>query len=49
VSWGKVSPRAKKRVVHVDATIALPIITHGLVTGGVKRRKPSDVLKAIIP
>jgi len=43
VSWGKVSPRARKKVVYVDATIALPIIAHGLVDGGVKRRKPADL------
>jgi deoxyhypusine synthase len=43
VSWGKVSPKAKKRVVYVDATIALPIITHALVDGGVKRSRKSDL------
>ncbi|AFK51042.1 putative deoxyhypusine synthase [Thermogladius calderae 1633] len=43
VSWGKVSPRAKKRVVYVDATIALPLISHGLVSGGVKRRRTADL------
>jgi deoxyhypusine synthase len=42
VSWGKVSPKAKKRVVYVDATIALPLIAHGLVAGGVKRSNPRD-------
>ncbi|MEM1732764.1 MAG: deoxyhypusine synthase [Desulfurococcaceae archaeon] len=42
VSWGKVSPVAKKRVVYVDATIALPLIAHGLFTGGIKRVKPFD-------
>ena len=43
VSWGKVSPRAKKRVVYVDATIALPIITHALVDGNVKRSYKADL------
>ncbi|MCY0868932.1 MAG: deoxyhypusine synthase [Desulfurococcus sp.] len=43
VSWGKVSPRARKKQVHVDATIALPIIAHGLVEGGVKRKRPADL------
>ncbi|MEM1700031.1 MAG: deoxyhypusine synthase [Desulfurococcaceae archaeon] len=42
ISWGKVSPKAKKKTVHVDATIALPIIAHGLVSGGIKRSKPFD-------
>lgn len=37
VSWGKVSPKAKKKVVYVDATIALPIVVHALIDGGVKR------------
>lgn len=43
VSWGKVSPRAKKKVVYVDATIALPLIAHGLIDGGVRRRRPADL------
>ncbi|MEE8403096.1 MAG: deoxyhypusine synthase family protein, partial [Candidatus Hydrothermarchaeaceae archaeon] len=30
VSWGKVSTRAKKVQVYVDATIALPIVSHAL-------------------
>ncbi|MEM2025017.1 MAG: deoxyhypusine synthase family protein, partial [Desulfurococcaceae archaeon] len=42
VSWGKVSPVAKKRTVHVDATIALPLIAHGLLAGNVKRANPRD-------
>ncbi|MEM3849571.1 MAG: deoxyhypusine synthase family protein, partial [Zestosphaera sp.] len=37
VSWGKVAPEAGKRVVYVDATIALPIVTHALVEGNVRR------------
>ncbi|MEM4718309.1 MAG: deoxyhypusine synthase [Desulfurococcaceae archaeon] len=47
VSWGKVSPRAKKRTVHVDATIALPIVAHGLLTGGVKRKNPQKVIEVL--
>ncbi|MGC8953476.1 deoxyhypusine synthase [Desulfurococcus amylolyticus] len=43
VSWGKVSPKAKKKVVYVDATIALPIIAHALVDGGIRRRRPADL------
>ena len=42
VSWGKVSPLAKKKTVHVDATIALPLVAHGLQVGGVKRKKPKN-------
>jgi deoxyhypusine synthase len=30
ISWGKISQKSKKIQVHVDATIALPIIAHGL-------------------
>jgi len=36
VSWGKINTRAKKVQVNCDATIALPILAHGLM--GVKRR-----------
>lgn len=36
VSWGKISSRAKKVQVICDATIALPILAHGLI--GVRRR-----------
>ena len=43
VSWGKVSPRAKKKVVYVDATIALPVVTHALVDGGIKRLHKTDL------
>ncbi|MGC8983213.1 MAG: deoxyhypusine synthase [Desulfurococcaceae archaeon] len=42
VSWGKVSPRARKKTVHVDATIALPLVAHGLLSSGVKRANPYD-------
>jgi len=42
VSWGKVSPVARKKTVYVDATIALPLISHGLLESGVKRAKPFD-------
>lgn len=43
VSWGKVSPKARKKVVYVDATIALPIVAHALVDGGVKRSHKTDL------
>jgi deoxyhypusine synthase len=47
ISWGKVAPTAKKKMVNVDATIALPLIAHGLKVGGVKRTKPQDVISII--
>lgn len=36
ISWGKISCRSKKAQVFVDATIALPILAHGLMN--VKRK-----------
>jgi len=42
VSWGKVSPHAKKRTVYADATIALPLLVHGLIDEGVRRVNPPD-------
>ncbi|MEM2021902.1 MAG: deoxyhypusine synthase [Zestosphaera sp.] len=42
VSWGKVAPKAMKKVVYVDATIALPIVVHALIDGGVKRIRRHD-------
>lgn len=42
VSWGKVAPKARKRVVYVDATIALPIVAHALVEGNVRRTHKYD-------
>ena len=43
ISWGKVSPKAKKKVVYVDATIALPLIAHGLFEEGLERSSPLDL------
>ena len=42
VSWGKVAPKAKKKTVYVDATIALPLVAHALLEAGVKRNNPYD-------
>jgi deoxyhypusine synthase len=42
VSWGKISTRASRIQVFVDATIALPIVSHALyekTKEGIKRRK----------
>lgn len=41
VSWGKVSAGAKKVQVYVDATIALPIVSHALAEKSKKRKKVS--------
>lgn len=43
VSWGKVSYKAKKRVVYVDATIALPLITQALYEEGIERPAKPDL------
>ncbi|MEM1854480.1 MAG: deoxyhypusine synthase [Desulfurococcaceae archaeon] len=43
ISWGKVSPKARKKVVYVDATIALPLIAHALAEEGVKRERAPDL------
>ena len=43
VSWGKVSPKARKRVVYVDATIALPLIAHAICEENIKRNKVPDL------
>jgi len=37
ISWGKESADTKQVQVHVDATIALPLVISALVSGGVKR------------
>lgn len=42
VSWGKVSPVARKRTVHVDASIALPLVANALAEASIKREKPFD-------
>lgn len=42
VSWGKISPNARKVQVFVDATIALPIVTHAL-------RERVEGLSRIVP
>ncbi len=43
VSWGKVSPKASKRVVYCDATIALPIIAQALYDRDVRRSNPPNL------
>lgn len=41
VSWGKIDAKAKKAVCYIDATIALPFISHALLErlGGRKRKR----------
>lgn len=39
ISWGKESVTARQVQVHVDATIALPIVLSALIGGGAKRAK----------
>ncbi len=43
VSWGKVHPKASKRVVYCDATIALPLIAQALHERNVRRANPPDL------
>jgi deoxyhypusine synthase len=31
ISWGKINERCRKVQVHVDSTIALPLVSHGLI------------------
>ena len=43
VSWGKAMPGRNKRTVYCDATIALPLIVHGLIDEGIKRAGYPDL------
>ena len=43
VSWGKVHPKASKRVVYCDATIALPLVAQALHERSVRRANPPDL------
>ena len=42
ISWGKIDENALKTVLHADATIALPLVSHGLLERfqGKKRQGP---------
>jgi deoxyhypusine synthase len=42
ISWGKESAGTMQVQVHVDATIALPLVISALVCGGVKRAKKAQ-------
>lgn len=43
VSWGKAMPGPTKRTVYCDATVALPLIVHGLIDEGIKRVEHPDL------
>jgi len=43
VSWGKVHPKASRKTVYCDATIALPALAQALHDAGVARRDPPDL------
>jgi deoxyhypusine synthase len=43
ISWGKVKPSARRRTVYVDATIALPLLVHGLIDEGIHRTHIPDL------
>jgi deoxyhypusine synthase len=47
ISWGKESAGTMQVQVHVDATIALPLVISALVSGGVKRVRRRNPIKEI--
>jgi deoxyhypusine synthase len=49
VSWGKTSPTGPKATVHVDATIALPILVHAIAEEVVTRRPRKRLVSLILP
>lgn len=49
VSWGKTSPWGFKATVHVDATIALPMIAHALAEENVAKRPKKRLIDVILP
>jgi len=49
VSWGKTSPWGYKATVHVDATIALPIIANALSEEVTTKRPRKKLIELIIP
>jgi deoxyhypusine synthase len=48
ISWGKESAGTIQVEVHVDATIALPLVISALVSGGVRRAKRHTLQKKVI-
>jgi deoxyhypusine synthase len=49
VSWGKTSPTGPKATVHVDATIALPVLVHAIAEEVVTRRPRKRLVSLILP
>jgi len=49
VSWGKTSPTGMKATVHVDATIALPLIAHAIAEEVVARRPKKRLINIVLP
>jgi deoxyhypusine synthase len=43
ISWGKISPQAKKATLYADITLALPIVVHALNEMAEKRSYPPDL------
>jgi deoxyhypusine synthase len=48
ISWGKESPESQQVQVHVDATIALPIVISALVGSGATRVKRRKARKKVV-
>lgn len=46
ISWGKESAATRHVQVHVDATIALPIVTSALIGSGVKRSRGKNTKRS---
>jgi deoxyhypusine synthase len=43
ISWGKIDPNGNRAVCYCDATIALPILSHGLQERGPFKREAPDL------
>jgi deoxyhypusine synthase len=43
ISWGKISPAAKKATLYADVTLALPVVVHALNERMEKRSYPPDL------
>ncbi len=48
VSWGKTSPWGYKATVHVDATIALPLLVHAIAEEVVARRPKKRLIELLV-
>ncbi len=48
VSWGKASPWGYKAMVHVDATIALPILVHAIAEEVATRRPKKRLVELLL-